>query len=262
MSRSLREVGKAIVVEGTEQRYYVQHVKVIEAALEEAVDDCILEKPDHPLSFIGASLLEKDDVDTSSLNLRLDKPSDDELNLRGTIAQIFERNRIKRIERARRASTNCDSQLPSTGTSTPTPTEDASDDFDLRSISWDTASWLESAGIKELVESSLLDPLKEAVQVEKDADTELVHDAGLEQDFIESLGDHFDEKPIITLLEEAHLLPKLAKKLWHAAKKLKQKHSTAGDEVSETDRASKFFEDGESSGVRGTPPTAVRAPAH
>ena len=70
-------------------------------------------------------------------------------------------------------------------------------------------------------------------------------DEELQREFIMSLGDHFDEKPILRMLEDHQLLPKLAKRIYLEAKRLKNKHEEVGGGDDAQDFASKFFEDGD-----------------
>lgn len=224
--------------------YFERHCMEIENAFSAAMDSCVAEKPIDPLRFIGESLLEQHDSAWSSpdRDRSVSKPTEGEQVLRGMIAPI-----IEDVRRKRRKSHYSESPQSQSGAATPALTEEGESDADvLRPVSYSTASWLESAKIKELVEETLLGPLKEAVRQEKTPDFR-EDDAELEREFIERLSDHFNEQPIVKLLEEANLLEKLARNLYKAAEKLKQKHID-GDELGDEpeDRASKFFEDGAS----------------
>ena len=121
------------------------------------------------------------------------------------------------------------------------------------------ASWLDSFqnNVKDEVVKALQQPLQDAVREETnqsaiDGDgtsSPVPHvsaeDEELQREFIMSLGDHFDEKPILRMLEDHQLLPKLAKRIYLEAKRLKNKHEEVGGGDDAQDFASKFFEDGD-----------------
>ena len=205
----------------TEQQYYDQYIENIEAALTDAVNSCMERMPQHPLAYIGTALL-KEGVDSST-------PVGNDADL-----QII-RNMVAPTMAKRQKSFD---QM--SGAATPisdgavTPDQLISDC--LRPISYTTASWLQSANVESIVTQSLLAPLKELTG-EKEQSRDSM-EPEVEQAWIQSLGEHHDEQPIVKLLMDADVLAKLASNLYTAARKLATRQAQPNGD----DFASKFFE--------------------
>ena len=182
-----------------------EHYMAWRGQITDAIGDAIVavcsEPPIEPIRQLGHALIYREipDIHVQLPHLENvldpDKPAEYDRELRGLLVPIIESVKKRREEEESEKDDPCTPSVRS-GTASGATTPRTTEADDLRNgLSHSTASWLESVGVKEIVESALLEPLKEFVE----GDRGMEMSGLLEMEYLDSLAEKDDEVSLITI---------------------------------------------------------------
>ena len=242
--------------------YFMAQRDKLEAALGDVLVNVASEKAVRPVIAFGTGLIEKEVPDLRMRVPDLDealepgKKSTFEQELRDTVAPIVEQAKVKKsvaeeksLEAALSQATSASASAAASGVSTPAGKED--DGFLTEHLRHSTSRWLDTVGVKEIVQKALLEPLRSYIAADPDGvDTPRAGgdaadgEAEVEEDYLSALAEK-DDQWVAMMLDRSKLLPRIATEICKATRKFKMYKTDpgAGEEGEEETVESKFFDD-------------------
>ena len=210
------------------ETFYNEHKQQLQTEFGKALDDTMCNRySEHPIAHIGRRLLESQGIDTSSLNLNPDQPTELEKKLEPMLMRSASMSHINTSGGRSSPPKQAADTRTSDGSGVP---------------QWDMRHWLASLSLDEKIYAALKLPLPD-----DDGDEETAREN--EEFLLSCLGEMTSKEPIERLLQDSDLLGDLAHAIWTSAKKMVEMHGQAssGSEGFTGGTTSKFFEDDASS---------------